>query len=372
MNNPSKKKVASKSIIINELNVRSVDRGKKDIRIWKNALLEAESVINPNRARLYDIYEDALLDGHLTGIVSKRIDAVLNKDLFFENNGTVVPEMNALIKSAQFRKLIRTILETRLWGISGVEFHPGSAFHFDTIPRKHIKPELGIIAYNQSGNDGCTYEDISNIWVMGEHRDLGILLKCAPLCIYKRGGLSDWAEYIEIFGQPVRIVRYDSYDEQTRAELKNALDNTGSSLSIMIPKQADFEIKDGKQSNGNGELQMSFIKSLNDELSILILGNTDTTTSSNSSGYAQSRIHLEQQYEITKSDLAYVVTMLNSPQFKNILIGYGYPADFGQFVFSKDMDIEYLTQRIAIDNQLAQHISLPESYWLETYGINRV
>ena len=61
--------------------------------------------------------------------------------------------------------------------------------------------------------------------------------------------------------------------------------------------------------------------------------------------------------------------MLNDAKFLAVLAGYGYPVAGGRFVFSKDMDIDYLTQRIAIDTQVSQHITLPESYWRDTYGI---
>ena len=357
-------------IIINELNIRSVDRGRKDIALWRRALISAESAYYPNRSQLYDLYEDVILDGHLYGVIAKRMDAVLNKELYFELDGKKIPEMEALIGTSTFRKLMRTIMETQLWGISGMEFLPGSQFSFDLIPRKHIKPELGIIALEQTGTDGIPYAHLENVWIIGEPKDLGLLVKCAPYCLYKRGGLSDWAEYIEIFGQPVRLIRYDSYDEQTKIELKKVLEESGSSLTLMLPREADFEIKDGKQSNSDGNLQLSFIKSLNEEMSIIILGNTDTTTSSDSSGYAQSKVHLEQQYEITRSDLAYTAAMLNDPKFLNVLLSYGYPVNKGSFVFSKDMDVDYLAKRIAIDTQVAEKVNVPAAYWYDTYGIS--
>ncbi len=362
----------SQNIIINELNVRSADRGKKDISVWRNALIAAESVYYPNRARLYDLYDDVMLDGHLSGVISKRIDAVINKELFFECNGKKDHTFDELIRSLPFRNIMQLILETQLWGLSGVEFIPGKDLAFEKIPRKHIKPEQGIIAFEQTGTDGIPYNSLDNVWVLGEPSDLGLLLKCAPLCLYKRGGLSDWAEYIEIFGQPVRIIRYDSYDEQTKMELRKVLEESGSSLSVMLPRQADFEIKDGKQSNSDGDLQLSFIKLLNEEMSIIILGNTDTTNSSSSSGYAQSKIHLQQQYEITRSDLSYTAAMLNDPKFHAILSSYGYPVAGGKFVFSKDMDIDYLTRRIAIDKEVAEKITIPASYWYDTYGIKEL
>lgn len=356
-------------VIVNELNVRSANRNRKDISAWRGALTSAESVYYPNRTKLYDLYEDVILDGHLSGVIAKRIDAVLNKEIFFEHRGKKDHRLDELIRSSSFRDIVRTIMETQLWGLSGIEFIPGREFCFKPIPRKHIKPELGIIAYEQSGSEGIPYNGLDNVWVMGNTADLGLLLKCAPYTLYKRGGMADWAQYIELFGQPVRIIKYDSYDEQTKAELKKILDESGSSLSMMIPRQADFDIKDGKQNNCDGNLQLSFIKAMNEEISITVLGNTGTTSSNTGSGYAQSKVHLEQQYEITRSDLIYTAGMLNDAKFINILRGYGYPVDGGRFLFAKDMDISYLQSRIAIDKQVATMIQVPAGYWYDTYGI---
>jgi Protein of unknown function (DUF935) len=358
-------------IIINELIIRSVDRSRKDISQWRNALIAAESVYFPNRSRLYDLYFDVVLDGHLSGIIAKRIDTVLNKELYFEHNGTKCPAFDSLLNSLPFRTLMRTVMETQFWGISGLEFIPGKMFDFKLIPRKHIRPDLNVITFEQTGTDGIAYADLDNVWVIGDAQDLGILLRCAPYCLYKRGALADWAEYLELFGQPVRIIKYDSYDEQTKYELKKILEQSGSSLAMMIPRQADFEMKDGKQNNGDGNLQLSFIKALNEELSIIVLGNTETTTSAFSTGYAQSKVHLEQQLEIMRSDLAYTTAMLNQPQLLKVLRTYGYPTEGGKFVFAKDTDINYLQARIAIDKEVSQFIEVPKSYWRDTYGITK-
>lgn len=364
-----KNTLPKEALIINEIHVRSVDRSRKDIATWRSALSGAESVYFPNRTRLYDLYEDILLDGHLTGVITKKANAVLNKEICFEVGGKRVKEMDTLIQSLAFRDIVRTVIETLLWGISGIEFILGPELAFNLVPRKHIKPEAGIIAFEQSGNEGISYGSMPNVWIMGNPHDLGLLLKCAPYCLYKRGGMADWAQYIELFGQPVRVIKYDSYDEQTKAELRKILDESGSSLSMMIPRQADFEIKDGKQANSDGGLQLSFIKALNEEISVTVLGNTETTNSSRSAGYAQSKIHQEQQFEITRADIAYTAAMLNSPAFLAILRSYGYPVADGCFVFSKDKDVEYLHKRIAIDKEISAIIPIPDAYWHDTYGI---
>lgn len=189
------KKSENNPTLINELHIRSVDRSNKDIGTWRTAHMTAESA-NANRSRLYDIYDDVLLDGHLSGIIGKRIDAVLNKTLRFEKDGKRVPEMDCLINSLAFRDIMCTVMQTIFWGISGIEFIPGKALGYNKLPRKHIKPQLGIISYDQNTVDGIPYAELANVWVMGNSDDLGLLLRCAPYAIYKRGGLSDWAQYI--------------------------------------------------------------------------------------------------------------------------------------------------------------------------------
>ena len=256
------------------------------------------------------------MDGYLQGIVGKRIDTVLNKKLkFIDKSGKKNEQITEVIQGILGRDLITQILESKFWGISGVEFKIGKEFCFEPIPRKHIKPEKGLITKSQYGlteDSAFKYDEMPFVWVIGKKNDLGLFLSCSMYAIYKRGNFGDWAQYVEIFGQPVRIMYYDGYDTQTKTELKKVLDASGNSLTMMIPKQAQFEMLDGKASNGDGKLQGSFKDACNNEMAICILGNTETTTSSSSSGYAQSKEHGEQQDEITASDLIFVENLLNS------------------------------------------------------------
>jgi hypothetical protein len=361
-----------KGLVISEIRIQSADRNKKDIGSFRDALRAAESVQYPNMVRLYDLYDDIMLDGHLTGIIEKRIEEVLNKNLYFENaGGKKVDVIDDLIESEQFREVVRKLMEAPAYGMSGMEFVPGTEFMFKEIPRKHIKRHLKIISTEQQGEEGISYDGLSLVWVVGKDKDLGYLLKCSPYALWKRGSMADWAQYIEIFGQPVRVVKYDAYDTKTKMELRQVLDESGSSLALMIPKQADFDMKDGKQSNGTGELQLTHKVACDGEMSIIVLGNTETTTSSKSSGYAQSKEHGKQQLQKTKSDMVYVRNLLNSKQFLDILRSYGYPVEGGRFKFEKEIDLEELKTRMEIDTKLDEKVPLDPDYWYETYGVSK-
>lgn len=359
------------NIIINDFTQVSPDRSRKDIGALRRAIENAEAIHLPCRADLYDIYHDNIsIDGHLSGIIDKRRDMIRNKNLQFVNaEGRVVEAMNELIDSERFYDLCGIIIDSVFWGCSGVQFIAGEKFNFVEIPRAHILPERGEITLSPYDHRGTPVEDITGAWIIGKPRNLGKLLTCMLYAIYKRGGLGDLAQYVEIFGQPVRIIHYDAYDTKTRDELRKMAREAGSSLVMMIPKQAQFEMLDGKSSNGNGELQRTFINTCNEEMSIAILGNTESTSSSASSGYAQAKEHGKQQQEIIKADMKLLLNTLNSDFFLGILALYGYPVHGGHFSFEQEVDLAALTQRINIDIQLSDRIPIDDDYWYNTYGI---
>jgi phage gp29-like protein len=359
--------------IIHDLTLVSPDRSSKDIGKLKDSVITAESVYYPNRVMLYDLYHDILsMDGFLRGIIEKRINSVLNKKIkFTQKDGKQGDDLTDLIKSEKGRDLITLMMESKIWGISGMEFVIGEELTFKEVERKHIKPEKGLITKSQYGlseQDGYAYEDMPFVWVVGKPKDLGLLLACSMYGIYKRGTFGDYAQYVEIFGQPVRIMKYDAYDTKTKQELKTLLTDSGSSLAMMIPKQADFEMLDGKTSNGDGKLQIGLKDACNEEMAIAILGNTETTSSSKSSGYAQSKEHGEQQDELTISDLIFIENLLNSKKFKQILKSYGYNVD-GKFEFELDLDLNKLKLRMEIDTFVSSKVPVSDDYWYDTYGI---
>lgn len=348
-------------------------RGRIDIARYLSGIREAESVANPSRATLYDIYEHRLLDGHLSGIMGKRIDSVLNKPLFFKDkDGSIVEELTNVLQGKAFRTILRQIMESVFWGVSGIEFLPGRELQPVVLPRKHIKPHNQTISLNQHFSNGeIKYAERDNIWVIGQPRDLGVLLSATVYAIFKNNAVSDWANFIQTFGMPIKIGKYQVQDKVTQAALIEAMDAAGSAMSILLPKEADFEMLDAKSSNASGDLQHSFVTYMDAMMSTAILGNTETTSSDKTGSLAKAKVHSKQQDEIIKSDMALVQTCLNDPKFIAILQSYGLPVSIdGNFEFNKDIDIAFLAERIKIDKELhAMGVPMANSYFYETYNI---
>lgn len=345
------------TIIVNNMPIilRNVDRTQgRDVGTWWEALQQAEKVIYPNRTRLYDVYKTIIIDGHLSGLWDKRISNIINKKVCFKKEEEDQDDFNTLTDSAEFRRMIKELMWSKGWGISGFEFMPGEKFTFNCIPRKHLKPEKKMITKEQNDYTGFSYDGVWNIWVVGQADDYGILMKCAPYVIWKKGNMGDWAQYIEIFGQPFVVGKYNGFDAKTKLELDETMRNFGGSNRMMIPNEAGIEIIDGKTSNGNGDLQDKFRQACNEELSVLVLGATETTTSSNSSGFAQSKTHSKQQDMILKADMIDVMDWLNSEEFLTIVKSYGYNTEGGRFEFESEVDVQEVQAKLNIITQVSK------------------
>ncbi len=365
-------------IVVQKITVRPVNRKTQDISNWRNALRAAEALI-PRRTELYDLYEDILLDGHLTSVVEKRLMAVTNADWqFVDKQGKAVEMMDDFIDSPDFEELITEILNAKLWGYSMIEFNffKDNTWSIYNIPRKHIRPELGLVAFEQNSNSGISIREglyADTILEAGKEKDLGLLLKAAQYAIYKRGGFGDWAQYAELFGMPLVDAVWDGYDEKQRLLLLEALNSLGSGGQVVRPQGTQLEFIEGGSTNPTGELYNALIKACNAEMSKIILGQTETTESSESSGYAQAKQHGETEDDVNTSDIKFVRRILNR-RVINILNRNGIDTQGGYFKLKTDNAEKIpMENRLSMDIKLRNEAKLPisDDYFYETYGIEK-
>jgi len=365
-------------VLIQEFNIRTINRRNLEIKNWRDALKQAESTI-PRRTNLYDIYFEVLLDAHLTSIVEKRINAITNVEWeFVDQSGKAVDDFQEWIKSHHFEKCLREIINTKFWGYTMLEFDfyktggPGVFL----IPRKHMRPESGYVSREQTGNQNIpirTGPFANTVVEVGDEKDLGLLLQASQYVIYKRGGLSDWADFSETFGQPIIDAVWDGYDENQRKALEEALGNIGAGGRITRPAGTEVQILQGGTNNPTGDLYKFLVSLCNAELSKLILGQTETTESSDSSGYAQSQTHSQTENDINRADLRFVERVLNTRVLEIFEIN-GWNTKSGHFR-AKDSyeDSIGLNEQIQIDVRLKNEVGIPmaDDYFYDKYDIDK-
>jgi phage gp29-like protein len=92
--------------------------------------------------------------------------------------------------------------------------------------------------------------------------------------------LTDWVVFLEIYGQPLRLGKYDPLTAHSRSAdievLEAAVRNLGSDASAVIPKDMMIEFIQSS-ARGNADLYENLLRYLDARVSILVLGQTGTT-----------------------------------------------------------------------------------------------
>lgn len=354
----AKKRKNNQTPIYSSVVVTPPRREINDIGNWKYALRSADIGI---RWPLYDLYTSVLLDGQVTDAINKRIEAITDADINFTADGKPVEEMEELINSAEFERLLEDIMWSRFWGITVDEFTFTPTFGFNQIPRKHVRPKEKIVVRQQGDSQGISYAGDPMVIQWGRDDDLGLLMKIAPYVIYKRGGFGDWAQFVELFGMPIRIGKYNSMDDTSRRLLIQAFETAGSAPYLVVPKESEVETT-LMSGTANGALYDDFRKACNEEILITILGQTMTTQSGSS--LSQSQVHLAVQEKKHRADRRFVIRMLNK-YFVPLLQMRGYPVGKGRFTFVDKKD------ELSVDdlNTLSGILPIPRKWAYDKFGI---
>ena len=256
-------------------------RSRQDISQWRAALTSAESIYSPQRYLLYRCYNDIVLDAHLTAAINQRKNLTLSKEFEVKVNDEEDEELCKLIKTKWFRDFLDYSLDSIFYGYSLIQFDSLVEDTFkavELIPREYVKPEFHIVTNSYADLEGADYlENPYKNWCIGvgRERDLGLLMKAAPLVIWKKNALGAWAEYAEVFGVPLRIGKTNVRDEETRANMEGFLKNLGTSSYGVFDTDDLIEIVDSGKSDAYQVFDM-MIARCNSEISKLILGQTAT------------------------------------------------------------------------------------------------
>lgn len=362
-----KKGEKAPNLLVNSIEVKPLSRGTSDIDLWRNALRQADK---GNRKSLYNLYSDLMIDNVLYNSIDTRVKAITNSEITFTGNDGSEVSIDDLIDTSAFEELLTEIMLAQFWGISVVELEfkeNGLAIH--TLPRTHILPKVGEVALAEGDERGVPYRDDPYIMEIGRTDDFGLILRAAPFVIYKRNNAGDWAQYIEIFGRPIRVFTYETYDEQARIETTKAAEKSGGNLTVVMPANGGFDVKAGAVS-GDGEIFDKKRRACNEEILIGILGQTLTTTQGSVGSQALGSIHWQVQEAKHKADRRFVQRILNTKLIP-ILARQGYPVEGGYFLFPEQGERLGLVAKMDLIDRASKLVPIGSQHVYDSLGIPR-
>lgn len=343
-----------------------------DTADFMTAVKAAENVDYTQRAKLYDLYNDILLDAHLSSVIDKRKNAVLSSSIEFHRNGKPDEKINEQLFSPWFYRCVADILDARFWGFSLMQFYKkGEWVDYDLVPRKHVEPVRKLILTRQTDILGTSWEEFEDLLFIGGSTDLGLLARAAPWVIYKRNTTADWAQFSEVFGMPIQEYTYETDDEDARARALQDANSIGSLATFIHGKDTELQLREAGNKTGSAEVYDRFIERCNSEISKLILGNTLTTEASAKGTQALGTVHKKVEEAVAKADREFILNVLNY-DMADIFAHMGINTAGGKFCFPEKKDTDQNT-KMNILTQLRNTFLLPvdDDYLYEEFGVEK-
>lgn len=345
-----------------------------DIARYMAGLLSATAIDFYNRSELYDLYNSIITtDGHLSGIINKRLSAVARERFEFQRDGKPVDEVNEQIRSPWFRAFIKEAINSKLWGFTLCQFKRDERgwITFDLIDRKHFDPVKRQVLLYETDVTGVPLEAFSNCLVICDNpRGLGLLATCAPYALYKRGNLGDWAQFCQIFGMPIREYTYTAGDEEARKRLLADARKQGVNAVYIHPEGSGMTLHEAQGKSGTNDLYERFTANCNDEMSIAVLGNTLTTKSSENGTQALGTVQAKEQMKITEDDVQYILDLLNY-DMADIFASLGVNTQGGEFVRVEQKYQDKHVQINVVSKLKEMGLPMSDDYLYKTFDVEK-
>jgi phage gp29-like protein len=132
----------------------------------------------------------------------------------------------------------------------------------------------------------------------GFYDTFGAARKCLAWYIVKVYAQLWWAEFVEIYGQPLRIAKYpEGAGAKSKATMERFLQMLGKASYGLFPQGMELQLIEANKS-GTVTTYQDIIKMANNEMAIALLGQTDTMGGSKEGSYAKTKVLDGIRYEI--------------------------------------------------------------------------
>lgn len=277
------KKAAEQSQVLTKLIRTQLFRSRSEIKDWTNATLSAEQIQHPSRTELIRIYNNIVIDSHLSAVMMTLKLKVVGLPWKIFTGSEVDEQATQRLTSVWFRSVLEGFIDAEFYGFTLIQLGDivKDRFEFEFVPREYVVPEKRSIKKTLTSRsddelisvDADPYGD----WlILCDSGTLGLLHKAAPLVIMKKNVLSAWSEYAEIFGMPIRVGRTDIRDPAKYKNMDKMLAEMGSAAYGIFDPSDTLEFIETSKGDAFNVFN-EFIARIDQQISKLFLGQTGTT-----------------------------------------------------------------------------------------------
>lgn len=339
-----------------------------------------EGTVLDDRSKLIDLYEACVQqDAHLSGVLETLESQIVGERYMLARQNRKGRwekdiEETRKIQGTQFTKIIRGIVEAKLYGYTGIEICPevdgrtGRLKEVNLIERRNILPDQHRIVRRQGiWSPGWDFKDpkYDRLYILINSGSLGLFSSTTPLILAKKFTLAGYVEFSHTYGQPIIHGKTEGESFQDRQRLAQEIENAAQSKVIVTGNNDEVEVKALAMSNSE-RVFTGLIEHVNAEVSNLILG-SESMAGATQSYVGATRAHQDIFRDRIAVYREYIENVMNEEVVPR-LIEMGFIKPGLEFKYSNRLEMSNQEQ-IQLFSALADRFEVPADEVEKTFGI---
>jgi len=263
--------------------VREIERNNRYKSIRQDVSL---GTILDDRSRLIDLYEACLQqDAHIRAVIETLESQILGDRYMLarqNEKGKYIKDVKQThrVQGSQFDKIIRGIVESKLYGFTLLEIMPhlcprtGKLAEVNIVERRNVLPDQRTVVKRQGiwlPNWNLNSSTYSKNYVLINTGDIGLFSATTPLILAKKFTVANYVNFSHTYGQPIIHGKTVSESSTDRRRLAEDIANAAQNKVVVTGLEDELDIKTFTMSNSE-KIYTSLIDFVNSEVSNMILG----------------------------------------------------------------------------------------------------
>lgn len=239
-----------------------------------------------DRGPLIDLYEACIQqDNHLKNVVETLESQVLGERYMLakqNSKGKYIKDVKATnkIQGTQFIKIIKGILEAKLYGYTLIELgrdvHPmtGRLTDVNVIERRNVLPDQKYVTQRQGfyfpGWD-ITSPQYADDYILINNGDLGMFSSTTPSILAKKFTFANYVNFTQTYGQPLIQGKCEDENPVAKSGLANKIAESVAQRIVVTGLNDEIDIHTLTSSNSE-RIFLGLMEWVNAEVSNLVLG----------------------------------------------------------------------------------------------------
>ena len=358
--------------------VREIERDNRYRSSRQDVML---GCILDDRSRLIDLYEACLQqDAHIRAVIETLESQILGDRYMLarvNEKGKYIKNVaeTQKIQGSQFDKIIKGIVESKLYGYTLLEIMPdvdpktGKLAEVNSIERRNVLADQRIVLKRQGiwePHWDLRHATYARNYILINSGDLGLFSATTPLILAKKFTVANYVNFSHTYGQPIIHGKTVSESNADRKRLANEIANAAQNKVVVTGIEDEVDIKTFTMSNSE-KIYTGLIDFVNKEVSNLVLG-SESMAGGMQSYVGSTKAHQDIFRDRIEVYRRYIENVMNE-QVLPRLVAMGYVPSGLEFRYSNRIEMSN-EDRIKLYSLITDKYEVAADEIEKEFGIN--